>query len=62
MRKACDSVDHGCLRMFIWVHRFPECVCDIVSKLCGCWNTRILANTKLGLEMSDLKPTTPSVI
>ena len=32
------------------VHRFPVWICDVVRKLCAAWNTRIVANTKVGNE------------
>ena len=36
------------------VHRFPDWVGKMVSRLCATWNTRIVVTTKQGKEMSDL--------
>ena len=34
------------------VHRFPGWLCDVVTKPCGSWSTRIVATTKLGSKTS----------
>ena len=52
--KACDSVDHRGLNKIMLVHRFPVWVCEVVRKLCAAWNTRIVANTKVGNETSPV--------
>jgi len=36
------------------VHRFPELVGKVVEGLCSSWNTRIVAKTKQGSEMSEV--------
>ena len=36
------------------VHRFPVWTCEVVRKLCAAWNTRIVANTKVGNETSPV--------
>ena len=48
VRKAYDSVDHRWLNKIMLVHRFPVWICEVVRQLCAAWNTRIVANTKLG--------------
>ena len=54
VRKAYDSVDHGWLNKIMLVHRFPVWICEVVRKLCAAWNTRIVANTKVGNETSPV--------
>ena len=52
VRKAYDSVDHRWLYKIMLVHRFLVWICEVVRKLCAAWNTRIVANTKVGNETS----------
>ena len=51
IRKAYDSVDHGWLNKIILVHKFPVWICEVVRKLCAAWNTKIVADTKVGNEI-----------
>ena len=50
--KAYDSVDHRWLNKIMLVDRFPVWICEVVRKLCAAWNTRIVANTKVGNKNS----------
>lgn len=59
VRKAYDSVDHRWLNKIMLVHRFPVWICEVVRKLCAAWNTRIVANTKVGNETSPVISFTP---
>jgi len=34
-------------------HRFPKGLCEVICKLCRSWNTRIVANTSHGQEVSE---------
>ena len=52
VRKAYESVDHTWLNKIMLVHTFPVRICEVVRKLCASWNTRIIANTKVGNETS----------
>lgn len=53
-RKAYDLVDYGwLLRKIMRVHRFLDCMCEVVSKLCTCWNARVVANTRSGFERPE---------
>ena len=54
VKKAYDSVDHKWLVEMMAVHRFPDWVGKMVSRLCATWNTRIVVTTKQGRETSDL--------
>ena len=54
VKKAYDSVDHKWLVKMMSVHRFPEWVGKVVRGLCSSWNTRIVAKTKQGSEMSEV--------
>ena len=48
VRKAYDSVDHRWLNEIMLVHRFPVWICEFLRKVCAAWNTRIVANTRVG--------------
>lgn len=54
VRKAYDSVHHGWLRQIMRVQRFSDWMCEVVSKLCAYWNTRVVTKTKSGSERSEL--------
>ena len=54
VKKAYNSVDHKWLVELMAVHRFPDWVGKMVSRLCATWNTRIVVTTKQGRETSDL--------
>ena len=54
VKKAYDSVDHKWLVEMMVVHRFPDWVGKMVSRLCATWNTRVVVTTKQGRETSDL--------
>ena len=54
VKKAYNSVDHKWLVEMMAVHRFPDWVGKMVSRLCATWNTRIVVTTKQGRETSDL--------
>ena len=54
VRKAYDSVDHRWLNKIMLVYRFPVWICEVVGKLCAAWNTRIVANNKVGNETSPV--------
>ena len=34
------------------LHRFPKWLCEVICKLCKSWNTRFVANTMHGQEVS----------
>ena len=53
VKKAHDSVDHKWLVEMMAVHRFPEWVGKMVSRLCATWNTRIVVTTKQGRERQN---------
>ena len=53
VKKAYDSVDHGWLGEMMVLHRFPKWLCEVICKLCKSWNTRIVANTLHGQEVSE---------
>ena len=53
--KAYDSVDHGWLSEMFTLHRFPIWFAKVMEKLANSWNTRIVAQTTQGKEIS---PTT----
>ena len=52
VRKAYDSVDHTWLANVMRIHRFPKWLCGTVSHLTASWNTKIVAVTKQGPEIS----------
>ena len=54
VKKAYDLIDHKWLVEMMVVHRFPDWVGKMVSRLCATWNTRIVVTTKQGRETSDL--------
>ena len=54
VKKAYDWVDHKWLVKMMSVHRFPEWVGKVVRGLCSSWNTRIVAKTKQGSEISEV--------
>ena len=35
------------------LHRFPKWLCEVICKLSKSWNTRIVANTVHGQEVSE---------
>ena len=35
------------------LHRFPKWLCEVICKLCKSWNTKIVANTLHGQEVSE---------
>lgn len=41
VRKAYNTVDYGWLRKIMRVDGFPNCMCEVVSKLCASWNSRV---------------------
>ena len=41
VRKAYNTVDYGWLRKIMRVDGFPDCMCEVVSKLCASWNSRV---------------------
>ena len=53
IKKAYDSIDHGCLKEMMLLHRFPDWVCSTVRNLSRSWNTRIVVTTKKGREASE---------
>lgn len=53
MKKAYDSVDHGWLGEMMVLHRYSKWLCEVICKLCKSWNTRIVANTLHGQEVSE---------
>ena len=50
--KAYDSVDHGRLSEMFTLHRFPMWFAKVMEKLANSWNTRIVAQTTQGKEIS----------
>ena len=52
MAKAYDSVDHGWLSEMFTLHRFPIWFAKVMEKLANSWNTRIVAQTTQGQEIS----------
>ena len=54
VKKAYDSVDHMWLVEMMTVHRFPDWVGKMVSRLYATLNTCIVVTTKQGRETSDL--------
>ena len=54
LRKAYDSFDHRWLSKIMLVHRFPVWICEVVRKLYAAWSTRIVANTKVGNDISPV--------
>ena len=50
VKKAYDLIDHKWLVEMMVVHRFPDWVGKMVSRLCATWNTRIVVTTKQGRE------------
>ena len=50
--KAYDSVDHGWLSEMFTLHRFPIRFAKVMEKLANSWNTRIVAQTTQGKEIS----------
>ena len=50
--KAYDSVDHGWLSEMFTLHRFPIWFAKVMEKLANSWNTRIVAQTTQGKEIS----------
>ena len=50
--KAYDSVDHGWLFEMFTLHRFPIWFAKVMEKLANSWNTRIVAQTTQGKEIS----------
>ena len=52
VRKAYDSVDHSWLIEMMEVHRIPVWIGKVIQNLCPSWNTKIIATTKQGMEIS----------
>ena len=52
VKKAYDSVDHDWLGEMV-LQRFPKWLCEVICKLSKSWNTRIVANTAHGQEVSE---------
>ena len=52
--KAYDSVNFGWHNNILLVHRCPVWICEVVRKLWAAWNTRIVANTKVGNKTSPV--------
>ena len=52
VRKAYDSVDHTWLAKVMRIHRFRKWLCGTISHLAVSWNTKIVAVTKQGPEIS----------
>ena len=52
VRKAYDSVDHTWLAKVMRIHRFPKWLCGTISHLAASWNTKIVAVSKQGTEIS----------
>ena len=50
--KAYDSVDHGWLSETFTLHRFPIWFAKVMEKLANSWNTRVVAQTTQGKEIS----------
>ena len=50
--KAHDSVDHGLLSDMFTLHRLPLWFAKVMEKLANSWNTRIVAQTTQGKEIS----------
>ena len=53
VKKAYDSVDHVWLEDMMILHRFPAWLSKTVEKLSKSWNTRVVATTKQGREVSE---------
>ena len=53
VKKAYDSVDHEWLGEMMVLHRFPKWLCEVICKMSKSWNTRIVANTAHGQEVSE---------
>ena len=53
VKKAYDSVDHGWLCNAIRLHKFPQWISDTIKNICAFWNTKIIARTKNGIEISE---------
>ena len=53
-KKAYDSVYHKWLVKMMSAHKFPEWGGKVARGLCSSWNTRIVAKTKEGSEMSEV--------
>ena len=52
VHKAYASVDHDWLCDLSEVHRLPVWLGEVIRKLCGSWNTRVVATTRQGRETS----------
>ena len=52
VHKAYDSVDHDWLCDLSEVHRLPVWLGEVIRKLCGSWNTKVVATTRQGQETS----------
>ena len=50
--KAYDLVDHTWLAEVMRIHRFPKWLCGTISHLAASWDTKIVAVTKQGPEIS----------
>lgn len=53
VKKAYDSVDHGCLNKVMLLHRFPVWLCRVIAKLFRSGNTRLMVVTRKGRETSE---------
>ena len=53
VKKAYDSIDHKWLSTMMVLHKFPCWINRCVKNLCSSWNTRIVAKTKNGAEISE---------
>ncbi|XP_068742269.1 uncharacterized protein [Montipora capricornis] len=51
--KAYDSVDHGWLCNAMRLHKFPQWISDTIKNICASWNSKIIARTKNGIEISE---------
>ena len=52
LAKSYDSVDHGWLSEMFILHIFPIWFAKVMEKLANSWNTRIVAQTTQGKEIS----------
>ena len=53
IKKVYDSLGHSWLEGMMILHRFPVSLSQMVVKLSKCWNTKVVATTKQGLETSE---------
>ena len=53
-RKAYDSVNHGCIRKILEVHRLPDKLTAAIGNIIHKWNVIVLIHTINGTEKSPV--------